>query len=938
MAEALASPARPRHRRGTWTFAPAALVALAALAALGCAAPTPVGPPAFAATIDDPEPYTVDEEITPLVLPAATGGTGALTYSLAPEIPGLAFDAAARRLSGTPTETGTWAMTYTARDEDGRTATLEFTITVAKFSLIASVVAAIEAGDAVAVPRFADVPEPSGGPAVAVTGNRGYVAGGSVFLDVEPGPGTDKLLLSIRGIDFVDFGYYEIDVPDGASSHRLVARVEFDLDDLGALPNVCLDVSAVDTAGAVGPPACHVVVNVPVRSSDVQVTVSWDSDADLDLHVADPNGDELFRRVRRTASGGVLDIIAGETCPAGGLAPLRNEHATWSGGDPPPGLYEVRVTHDANCEAEETNYVVSVYNHGQVTTYSGTFTGPGEHSDRGTGTVIARFEVAGDPAPRPAGALTATYRGSGDQVFVLNPNGEALDDTAYTLHLGSSSPEVYVIATAGAYHVDPQVEFLRDGAYTRSATGQDQPAPSRPGVDQVSSLMQRITDYNNFNDGPPVWKGSAGPGRIQALQARPAPAVGQRFTYYEPFEEIAIPTTLRRVVTDGTVTAAIWVADREWAATCASRGECVTQEMVDAVAERFLRPGGNNDVYDWLTAIFGAPWGPHRLLGADGEPIVIPAEAADEIHIVMYDIDEDGVAPRTAGYFWSGHNNLRQPGHDLLQYSSERVALFMDSPFLSVDEEGFYDTLAHEFQHVIHFYQKPVLRDAYSETWLNELASEVAADLVADKLVIPGPRGVDGDDPTAGEPQNRRGRLDLYNLYNDFQVTGWDRSTINYSLVYALGAYTARNYGGAALMRDIVQSDRWGVDAVEAALRAHGHDESFLDLLTNWGAANLVSDNTDAPAPYRYNTGGWRISHAGGVEFRLGSINLYNYIIGRPGRLSRPGPYLHPLPVFNERVQPPHSNMYTALGRQSGTLSLRVTAESENRITVVVKE
>ena len=376
----------PRRQRGTWTFAPVAFIALAALAALGCAAPTPIGPPTFAVTVDDPDAYTVDEEITPLALPAATGGTGTLTYSLGPEIPGLEFDAAARELSGTPAETGTWDMTYTARDEQDRTATLEFRITVAKFSLIASVVAAIEADGATGVLRFADVPEPSGGPTVAVTGNEVYVAGGSLFLDVEPGPGTDKLLLSIRGRTFVDFGYYEIDVPAGASSHRLVARAEFDLP--SGIPRVCLDVSAVDADGAVGPRTCHVVENVPVGFSDVQVTVSWDSDADLDLHVTDPNGDEVYFNTSVVDSGGVLDLDAGGRCSASGL---RNEHITWSEGTPPPGLYEVRVTHDDNCEEVETDYVVSVYNHGTTTTYSGTFTGPGEYSDRGTGTVITRF-------------------------------------------------------------------------------------------------------------------------------------------------------------------------------------------------------------------------------------------------------------------------------------------------------------------------------------------------------------------------------------------------------------------------------------------------------------------------------------------------------------------------------------------------------------------
>ena len=937
-----ARPRRPRRPRGAWSFAPAALVALAALAALGCAAPTPVGPPTFAAAIDAPEPFTVDEEITPLVLPAATGGTGALSYSLTPEIPGLAFDAAARELRGTPTETGTWDMTYTVRDENNRSAELGFTIIVAEFSLIHAIVAAIEGDGAVAVPRYADVPEPGGGPAVAVTGNRGYVAGGSVFLDVEPGPGTDRLLLSIRGIDFVDFGYYEIDVPHGASSQRLVARVEFDLEDLGALPVVCLDVSAVDAGGAVGPADCHVVENVPVGFSDVQVTVSWDSDADLDLHVADPTGDEVYENTWVIESGGELDVESGDFCSG---PPIRNEHVAWTGGTPPPGGYEVRVTHDDNCNAAETNYVVSVYNHGTVTTFTGTFTGPGVSSDRGTGTPITRFQVGGAAAPEPETAISDTYRGSGDQVFVLNPNGEVLDQTSYTLDLGSSSPEVYVIATAGNYHVDPHVERVYANGQ-RAAAQQATPRPALGG--QVSPRLKWVTEFNNFNDGPPVWEGSAEPARIQELQARPAVAEGDKLEFFDVIGFEYVPATVRRVMTDGITSVALWVADREWSATCDSRGECLTQEMVDAVAERFLRPGASNDIYDWVTTIFGAPWGPHSVRGPDGQPALIPAEAAAEIHIFLFDIENDGypTGPRTVGYFSRLHNFLRQPPPSIYRFSAERLAFFMDSPWLATAEGQTWEitdrrpsailgTLAHEFQHMIHYYQKPVLRDAISETWLNEQASEVAEDLIADKIMIDGPRAVAYDDPTAGEPENRSARLPGYNLYNDIQVTTWDGYLANYSIAYAFGAYMARNYGGAALFGDIVQSDRVG--AVEGAMRNQGHDESFLDLLTNWGAANLLSDNTAAPAPYQYNTGTWRTSYAGGLEFRLGSINLYNYSYA-PGRLSRPGPYLHPLPSFNDRTQPPHSNMYATLGRNSGTLRLSVSAESENRITVVVKE
>ena len=57
---------------------------------------------------------------------------------------------------------------------------------------------------------------------------------------------------------------------------------------------------------------------------------------------------------------------------------------------------------------------------------------------------------------------------------------------------------------------------------------------------------------------------------------------------------------------------------------------------------------------------------------------------------------------------------------------------------------------------MIHFYQKRVVQDTISEAWLNEMASEVTEDLIADKMMVSGPRGVAYNDPTAGDSGNRR--------------------------------------------------------------------------------------------------------------------------------------------------------------------------------------
>ena len=94
----------------------------------------PESAPSFTGTVSD-QTFTVGEPIGTLTLPAATGGNGQMTYTLAPRIPGLSFDPEGRTLTGTPTEIDAYEMTYRVVDADTNTAdsdaaTQAFTITV----------------------------------------------------------------------------------------------------------------------------------------------------------------------------------------------------------------------------------------------------------------------------------------------------------------------------------------------------------------------------------------------------------------------------------------------------------------------------------------------------------------------------------------------------------------------------------------------------------------------------------------------------------------------------------------------------------------------------------------------------------------------------------------------------------------------------------------
>ena len=330
---------------------------------------------------------------------------------------------------------------------------------------------------------------------------------------------------------------------------------------------------------------------------------------------------------------------------------------------------------------------------------------------------------------------------------------------------------------------------------------------------------------------------------------------------------------------------------------------------------------------------------------------MIPAEYADEIHVVIYDVEGAG------GYASLVDAQLRNPDstHIAARYSHERLLFVVaateiaraEGPSWEVTDSGpayAVSTLAHELQHTIHYYQKAVKHDfaPEHESWIDEMSSMMAEDFVHEKLMMgEGPRGVPYDVPTAGEPGNSHGRLPQFNYYNYLQASTWEYDPRYYSINYALGAYLARNYGGAALFGSIVQNDRGGTEAIEAALAAHGHSVSFEELLVDWAVAGLLSDDVSASVPYRYNSGTWFDSMAGGERFRLGSINLFNYryYYGEGSDDYHDGPRLFSVSEFNDQdPQPPHSNRYASLGANTGTVRLRFTADRGNRITAVVKE
>jgi hypothetical protein len=383
----------------------------------------------------------------------------------------------------------------------------------------------------------------------------------------------------------------------------------------------------------------------------------------------------------------------------------------------------------------------------------------------------------------------------------------------------------------------------------------------------------------------------------------------------------------------------------------------VTQEKVESLADQFLVPGSDNDIYDWVTTILGEPWGAHTF-----ENLLSVTDYGQTIDILLVDILRDGnTESGVVGFFWGKDNYYRTSGTgSYTDQSNQRVMFYLDAPMYGQLEDGswsedqfwpqlIFSTLAHEFQHMIHFYQKNVLRTGTdSQRWLNELASMVIEDLVSYQMEVPGPRGVDPmlyPAGTAGPTGIVDGWLGHFNAYNDTGIYEWDFDDpqANYAVNYGFGSFLARNHGGAPFIRALVHNDFVDELAIEAAFEAVGDRTTLREALSEWAAAVLTSDERIVPweggdLDSVYNAGQWFESTVDSITYRLGSINLYNHVSGS-GVSAVEGPQVYSGDdLGNGDTQEAASVVYYQAGSSAtGKLEWEISLGANTDLVVVAK-
>jgi len=230
---------------------------------------------------------------------------------------------------------------------------------------------------------------------------------------------------------------------------------------------------------------------------------------------------------------------------------------------------------------------------------------------------------------------------------------------------------------------------------------------------------------------------------------------------------------------------------------------------------------------------------------------------SDGFTLLILDIQDDynsgfNNSTYTAGYFDSRNE------YSGLANSNARHMIYLDSnpglegfnPNSPASTKSFLGTLAHEFQHFIHFNIDPT-----EDTWVDEGLAGLA-------------RYVCGYG-------HRTSHVTAFAESPGTSLTTWNDELANYGATYLFMLYLATHYGGATTTKNIVANNGRGITGINNALRQSGYSVTLNDIFKKWVIANYLNDSSVYGGIYGYNDGFSGISTAPGNIQITSSHSLY---------------------------------------------------------------
>ncbi len=234
------------------------------------------------------------------------------------------------------------------------------------------------------------------------------------------------------------------------------------------------------------------------------------------------------------------------------------------------------------------------------------------------------------------------------------------------------------------------------------------------------------------------------------------------------------------------------------------------QDDLNQIAQTF-----DKEIVPTNREFFGMEWNP----GVDGDPR-------------FYVLYAGGLGRSLAGYY-SSADELHPDAHP---YSNAHEMFLLNSDNVSLADEYIYGTVAHEYQHMIHWYQ-----DKNEETWVNEGFSMLAEHV----------------------NEYDAGGFDWEYMRNpDLQINDWGGDTgmngPHYGASYLFMVYFLDRFGEDA-SKFLVSHDKNGFDSIDAVFEemdihnpSTGEVYTGTEFFADWTVANLLQNSGVEDRRYDY--------------------------------------------------------------------------------------
>ncbi len=222
-------------------------------------------------------------------------------------------------------------------------------------------------------------------------------------------------------------------------------------------------------------------------------------------------------------------------------------------------------------------------------------------------------------------------------------------------------------------------------------------------------------------------------------------------------------------------------------------------------------------IYPTLTAAYGPPPDP----GLDGDP---------RIAILIYDFND----PMND---IDGSFDLRDMNPDGTPYSNRREMFYLNMNALHANTSSGPALAAHEFSHLLIYYQDAMLdpsgQGGPESTWLSEGFSTYGEHL-------------------CGYDQRVNNWLLAYLYRPDFNLTRWQGDRASYGASYAFMSYLAERQG-PGFIRALAQQPLDGPFGIDAALASAGAPSTFASLFDDWVLSLLLDSYAPELPPYLFS-------------------------------------------------------------------------------------